>query len=82
MKFKDLTEEQRAEVKACKSPDEILKLAKDEGFELSDEELENMSGGASWGAATTTCPACGNKVILLDYSGEIECETCGEIFTR
>ena len=80
MKFKDLTEEQRAEVKACKSPDEILKLAKDEGYELSDEELESITGGAEWNCEVVTCPHCGAKVLVMNYRGKIECEACGEIF--
>ena len=41
-----LTEEQIAKVKACKSQEEILKLAKEEGIELTEEQLEAVSGGA------------------------------------
>ena len=45
MDFKDLTEEQMAKARACKTPEEILELAKEEGYELSDEELDGVSGG-------------------------------------
>ena len=52
MNFDDLTPEQRAKVRACKTPEELLALAKEEGVELSEEQLEAVSGG--WG--TPTCP--------------------------
>ena len=45
MKFDDLTDEQKEKARACKTPEDNLALAKDEGYELSDEELEAVSGG-------------------------------------
>ena len=45
MEFNDLTPEQKERAKACKTPEEILALAKEEGYELSDEELDGVSGG-------------------------------------
>ena len=48
MKLEDLTPEQKAKVLACKTPEDILALAKEEGYELSDEELAAASGGFSW----------------------------------
>ena len=47
MKFEDLTPELQEKANACKTPEEILALAKEEGYELSDEELEGVSGGWS-----------------------------------
>ncbi len=44
--LKGLTEEQIKKVEACKSSEEILALAKSEGVQLSDEQLEAVSGGA------------------------------------
>ncbi len=44
--LKGLTEEQINKVEACKSSEEILALAKSEGVQLSDEQLEAVSGGA------------------------------------
>ena len=43
--LKNLTEEQIAKVKKCKNQEELLKLAKEEGIELSNEQLEAVSGG-------------------------------------
>ena len=45
MKYEDLTSEQKEKVLACKTPEELRALAKTEGFELSDKELEEISGG-------------------------------------
>ena len=39
MDFKDLTPEQQEKAKACKTPEDILALAKEEGHSLTDEEL-------------------------------------------
>ena len=39
MDFKDLTPEQQEKAKACKTPEDILALAKEEGYSLTDEEL-------------------------------------------
>lgn len=47
MDFDNLTEEQKAKALACQTPEEILALAQEEGYELSDEELEGVSGGWS-----------------------------------
>ena len=45
MKFEDLSPELQAKADACEAPEELLELAKEEGIELSDEDLENISGG-------------------------------------
>ena len=55
--LKGLTEEQIAKVKACKNQEDILKLAKEEGIELTNEQLEAVSGGG----CSEHCPKCGSK---------------------
>ena len=60
MNFNDLTPEQQAKAKACETPDEILALAREEGYELSDEELEAISGG--WDD-----PACPSNTCGVPY---------------
>lgn len=55
--LKGLIEEQIAKVKACKSQEEMLALAKQEGIELTDEQLEAVSGGSACGYEST-CRKC------------------------
>ena len=45
MDFENLTDEQKAKAQACKTPEEMLALAREEGYELSDEQLDAVSGG-------------------------------------
>ncbi len=60
--LKGLSEEQIKKVEACKDSEEILNLAKAEGIELTDEQLEAVSGGGCLNA-TTKCPECGSKDV-------------------
>ena len=48
MEYKDLTPEQKEKARACKTPEEMLALAQEEGYDLTDEELEVVSGGGFW----------------------------------
>ena len=50
MKIDDmnLSPELREKAKACQSPEEMLALAKAEGYKLSEEELAAVSGGGRW----------------------------------
>lgn len=50
MDYQALTEAQRERVRACTSSEELIALAKEEGIELSDEQLEAVSGGG-WGCS-------------------------------
>ena len=51
MDFKDLakgmSEETLSKAKECKTVEELLELAKQEGIELNDTQLEGIAGG-SW----------------------------------
>ena len=46
MDFSDISPELREKAKACTSPEELIELAKKEGYKLSDQDLETVSGGA------------------------------------
>lgn len=57
--LKGLSEEQKKKVAECKSAEDVLALAKAEGVELNDEQLEAVSGGC--GGSETKCPKCGSS---------------------
>ena len=85
--FKDLTEEQIKKVQQCKNHEELLELAKQEGVELTDEQLEVVSGGCgttseerykTWGIDCKYCGAgkgCMKKITDSWY----ECKYCHKI---
>jgi len=41
----DISPELKAKAMACKTPEELLALAEEAGIELSDEQLNAVSGG-------------------------------------
>lgn len=45
-----LTEEQRKKAESAQTPEELITIAKEAGYELTSEELDAVSGG--W------CPDC------------------------
>ncbi len=79
----------REKVKDCNTPEEMLALAKEEGIELTDEDLDMVSGG--WGSDDSgsgggvQCIACGSTntsghSVRADtrYVEEFVCHDCGE----
>ena len=40
-----LTDKQKKKIEAAQTPEELLALAKEAGYELSPEQLENVAGG-------------------------------------
>lgn len=93
MEFSDLTQEQMDKVEACKTQEELLELAKAEGIELTDEDLDKVSGGSTWGIGTVTNPApaactwCGSTDTVLHttsprvgQSGYWSCMSCHRDF--
>ena len=79
--LKGLSEEQIAKAKACKSQDELLKLAKEEGVELTSEQIEAVSGGGCF--SSMKCPNCGSKdfkklaVYQISGCSSYKCNSCG-----
>jgi len=45
MNFDELTDEQKQKARSCNTPEEILSLAQEEGYDLTEDELEGISGG-------------------------------------
>ena len=65
--LKGLSEEQIAKVKACKSQEEFLALAKEEGVELTDEQLKAVNGGSCLTSTPTykNCLTCGSPNVKV-----------------
>lgn len=82
--LKGLTDEQIAKVKACKNQEEVLKLAKEEGIELSDEQLAAVSGGGCF--STAKCGKCGGELEEYWLPGretvKVKCKKCGNVFYK
>ena len=82
--LKGLSKEQIEKVKACKDHSDLLQLAKDEGVELNDEQLQAVSGGCG----TRTCPNCGSHDIeseaynnsIIDWGFRNTCRSCGHVW--
>ena len=74
-----LTEEQIAKLKTCKAQEDRLALAKAEGIELTDEQLEAVAGGAC-NSANIPCPKCNSMdtIETIDFhTGKIYyCNQC------
>ena len=45
MNLEDLSPELREKMPACDTPDQLIKVAEDEEIELTDEQIEEISGG-------------------------------------
>ncbi len=70
--LKGLSEEQIAKLKECKDQEEMLAAAKEEGVELTDEQLDAVSGG---GCEDDECPYCRGKGVKIG-DDLWECTSC------
>ena len=63
MNLDNITPEQRRKAAACKNGEELLALAKEEGVDLTDEQLDAIAGGLEkdW-FGDYMCPKCGEEV--------------------
>lgn len=76
MGFKDLTPEQQEQARACKSEEELKRLAKTFGVKLSDEELTAVVGGV-------IADKCINDLGCMIKSSRPECpvkNSCPTLF--
>lgn len=78
-------------IKSCKDSNEILKLAKEEGIALNDEQLEAVAGGCSDVGDARKCPEWGadNAKLEKDYDTnpgklllQYTCRKCGHKWTK
>ena len=80
--LKGLSEEQIAKIKDCKNNEELLAIAKEEGIELTDEQLDAVSGGCD-SEEPTHCPNCGatENLTAVDFlRSKYQCARCGNYF--
>ena len=85
--LESLTAEQIEKVKHCKNSEELLKLAKEEGVQLSDEQLDAVSGGCYNSSSVERyeidemqCPECLNRHCMEKVSDAwYRCKWCNKI---
>ena len=46
--YENLSDDLKAKVAICKTSEELMNLAKSEGIELTDEQMDAISGGFDW----------------------------------
>ena len=69
--LRNLSDDQIARARQCRSSEELLSLAKQEGVELTDEQLDAVSGGNCDEGADKTgfmCPSCRSTNTTGFYS--------------
>ena len=65
MNFEDLKDPELQErLRAAKTPEELLELAKKEGYELADEQLVGMGGGWCVHCPEDGCPPVGGTISI------------------
>ena len=78
--LKGLTAEQIAKVRACEDVADLFQLAKDEGVELSEEQLDAINGGGCGQPNKIRCPRCNCERLNKKVSNNITtftCQDCG-----
>ena len=61
MGFEEVTPELKEKAIACKTTSELIELAKEEGMELTDEQLDAISGGIAWNDVCEWKKQCSNQ---------------------
>ena len=85
--LKGLTPEQIEKARSCKNNEELLELIRSENIELTDEQLEAVTGGCGGQPPTFgPCPMCNSNNVgstyryLKNFSRggyDCECHDCG-----
>ena len=82
--FKGLTDDQIERARACNSQTELLKMAKAEGVELTNEQLAAINGGmcSVTDCSEMICPKCHSKNMERVGSGTYRCKNCKTSITK
>ena len=65
------------------TPQELFSLAKEDGIELTDKQIEMISGGEEWVKedlemlVTKKCNVYGTDVTVSTKTGNVQCPSCG-----
>ena len=81
--LKGFTEEQIRKAMECSNTEELLSLAKKEGVQLTEEQLNLVTGGCG-AAVRPACPKCGSENYEETYSNGVtyyECLDCGTLYS-
>ena len=62
--FAQLSDEQKEQFRNCKDMDEVMKLANEENFELTDDQLEFLASGGCGGECKNFLDKCVNFCTL------------------
>ncbi len=81
MRTQDMTPEQIEEAKKLATPEQMLAYARDNGIDLTDDEMDSIAGGYGSGEAIV-CPYCGSTDINTRVKEAYECRACGKAFER
>lgn len=84
MDLSNLTPELKEKADACKTLEELLALAEEEGVELTDQQIQEISGGISPYAPVFACRRCYsvNYKSFKDDKGneKYKCLDCGYVY--
>lgn len=80
--LKGLSEEQIEKARGCKTSQELLELAKEEGVELTEEQLAAVSGGCGE-PKEVVCPYCSSHNVDSERENissyiTYTCRDCGQ----
>ena len=86
--LKGLSAEQIGKIKECNNHEELLALAKEEDIELTDEQLNAISGGGACSVVSDVgdflnpfdCPKCGSNNVEKD-GNKYTCKKCGHTWS-
>ena len=67
MTFEELSPDLQEKAKACTTTEDILALAKAEGYDITDDELATISGGLWCGEDCSAHSSCEHEDCLYIY---------------
>ena len=81
MRTQDMAPEQIEEAKKLATPEQMLAYARDNGIDLTDDEVDGIAGGYVR-IDGRACPYCGSREIYTAPAGTCKCEECEAQFPR